>query len=84
MFCAQALRKIITTRAHKAKALDHTLGLHAVSSGAKGFSGASLRCAPPRGGGAEETCHISLSCDEAISFLVNAKHEETHSLYSSR
>ena len=55
MFCALSLRKIKTERAHKAKALDLALGPQGVNSGAKIFSCPSLRSAPPRGGGAEET-----------------------------
>ena len=37
LFCAAALRKIKTARAHKAKALDLALGPEGVNSGAKGF-----------------------------------------------
>ena len=57
LFCATALRKIKTARAHKAKALDLDLGLQGVNSGANGFPqfcitkqhpAARRHCAVPR------------------------------------
>jgi len=70
------LRKIKTERAHKAKALDLALGLQGVNSGAKGFLQSALQSKILRSTslrGAAEARTISLPCDEAISFLVNAK-----------
>ena len=76
MFCALSFRKIIAARAHKAKALDHTLGLYGVNSGAKGFYHVIALCPAWRwrSGG---IFHIGVSDDEAISYSINAKHEET-------
>ena len=71
VFCAGAWRKIITVRAHKAKALDHgqseERGAKSVNCGAK----ASLAryCAVPRFAVEEQQRlrKFSLLCDEAIS-----------------
>ena len=71
------IEKDYTARAHKAKALDHSSGLFCVNSGARWLFLPVIALCPAwrwRSGG---IFHIGVSDDDAISYSINAKHEET-------